>query len=105
MGLSDILAIALASLVTLVAAHIAVFWVVRSLYPPQVPVAPPVVVPVVVPQTLTQAPLIEQQNVTLPTYETALPVAAAVQEEPRRGPPPAVSTSIKREPGVDTPNA
>ena len=104
MGLSDILAIALASLVTLVAAHIAVFWVVRSLYPPQVAVPMPVA-PLVVPQTLTQAPLIEQQNVTLPTYETAVPVAPAVQEEPRRGPPPAVSTSIKREPGVDSTNA
>jgi hypothetical protein len=104
MGLSDILAIALASLVTLVAAHIAVFWVVRTLYPPQVPAAV-AVAPVVVPQTLTQAPLIEQQNVTLPTYETAVPVAPPVQEEPRRGPPPAVSTSIKRESGVDTPNA
>lgn len=103
MGLSDILAIALASLVTLVAAHIAVFWVVRTLYPLQVAVPTPV--PVVVPQTLTQAPLIEQQNVTLPTYETVVPVATAVQEEPRRGPPPAVSTSIKRESGVDTPNA
>lgn len=104
MGLSDILTIALASLVTLVAAHIAAFWVVRSLYPPQVPVAPPVA-PLVVPQTLTQPALIEQQNVTLPTYETAVPVAPAVQEEPRRGPPPAVATSIKRESGVDTPNA
>ena len=39
MDFKDILSIAIASLIVLVVAHFAVFWVVKTLYPPA-PVAP-----------------------------------------------------------------
>ncbi len=113
MELKDILAVSFATLVTLVIAHLAVFWVVRTLYPPaptliaQHVVEPkPVSTEPVKTVTFTEPPVVEQ-HVDLPTYETALPSKAPREEgEPRRGgPPPPESTSIQREPRVDVPNA
>ena len=84
MEFKDILSVALATLIVLVVSHFAVFWVVRTLYPP-VPQPMPVVAPVVLapvveePQTFTQPPIVEQ-HVTLPTYETSVPLEAARQE-------------------------
>ena len=111
MELKDILSVAFASLIVLVVAHLAVFWVVKTLYPP--PAAPvPVPVQVQVAQepvktvTFTEPPVTEQQNVTVPTYETPLPSQTPNQEgEPtRKGPPPAESTSIRGKSGVDVSN-
>jgi hypothetical protein len=113
MELKDILTVAFASLIVLVVAHLAVFWVVKTLYPPT---APPQVVPTQVVQiqepvktvTFTEPPIIEQQNVTIPTYETPLPSQTPNQEtEPpvRQGPPPAESTSIRGKSGVDVSNS
>jgi hypothetical protein len=70
MELKDILTISIATLIVLVVAHIAVFWVVRTLYPPSpvVPAAPVVSVPVA-PPVFTQPPVTEQQDVHIPTYQ------------------------------------
>ncbi len=107
MTLVDILSVAFASIVVLVVAHLTVFWVVRSLYPPmepavvQVVTAPSVVAPPVV---FTQPAVEPQQNVVIPTYETPIPAAPPSEEGERRGPPPPESTSIHRKPGVDSAN-
>lgn len=119
MDFSQIMSVATATLCVLVVSHLCVFWVVRTLYPPtqqvvvqQVPMIAPVqeipqaAVPVFTqPPVFTQAPSIEQQNVVLPTYQAAVPTEAPRTEEPRRGPPPAEATSIKRDPGVGAANA
>lgn len=96
MELKDILTVAFASIVVLIVVHIAVFWVVRTLYPPTLPVQ----------QIFTQPPVIHQepqQDVILPTYEAPVPIEAARQEEPeRKGPPPPESTSIHGSTRVDS---
>lgn len=112
MELKDLVSVAFASLIVLVVAHLAVFWVVKTLYPPPVPNPTPMPVQVPVVQepvktvTFTEPPVTEQQNVTVPTYETPLPSQAPNQEgEPtRKGPPPAESTSIRGKSGVDVSN-
>lgn len=106
MELKDILSVAIASLVVIVVSHIAAFWVIRTLYPPppipvQVPYTPP---PVPLP-TFTETPSIEQQNVTLPTYETPVFPKPISKEELRAGPPPAEATAIQRDPGLASSNA
>lgn len=107
MELTEILTIAFATLIVLVACHFAVFWVVRTLYPPppqmvHVPVSVPMPAPVPE-QTFAHPPPEQQQHVTLPTYEEAPrmevnnaqgggpPIPAGVQ-----GPPAA------RDPRLDT---
>ncbi len=111
MELKDILTVAFASLIVLVVAHLAVFWVVKTLYPPSAPTPTPThVVQTQEPVktvTFTEPPVIEQQNVTVPTYEAPVPSQTPNQEttEPvRKGPPPAESTSIRGKSGVDVPN-
>ena len=103
MELTDILTISVTALIMIVLTHIAVFWVVRTLYPP-----PPVPVRVAEPVktvTFTEPPVVEQ-HVDLPTYETPLPSKAPGQEGERKpGPPPPESTAIQREPRVDVSNA
>jgi hypothetical protein len=103
MDLQEILSVAIGTLIVVVLSHFAVFWVVRTLYPPQnqtvympAPVAPE-------PMPVFTPPAVTEQHVTLPTYETAVPAEAPREE--RKGPPPAENTSIRREPGVDVPNA
>ncbi len=106
MDLQEVLTVSVSALVTVVLAHLAVFWVVRTLYPPppkviQVPVPMPMAAPQVSPpQTYTPPAVIEQQqNVQLPTYSPSAPVEAPREE--RKGPPPPEDTSIRRKPGVD----
>ena len=108
MELQEVLTVSVSALVTVVLAHLAVFWVVRTLYPPppkviQVPVPMPMAAPQVpapIPQTYTPPAIPEQQqNVQLPTYSPAPPVEAPREE--RKGPPPPEDTSIRRKPGVD----
>ncbi len=101
----EILSIALASLVVLVVAHFAVYWVVKTLYPP-----PPTVVPAPVPApapavSFTEPPLTEQQDVRIPTYEAPVPAPGPSEEGKPRGPPPAEATSIRGKPGDAVPNA
>jgi hypothetical protein len=93
MDLSGILSIAFATLITLVVAHIAVFYVIRTLYPPSQPQPKPIHI---------QPPQETVSNVVVPTYEAPVPVEAPREEEQRKGPPPPVATSIKRESGVDS---
>jgi hypothetical protein len=84
MDLRDILSIAIASIIVLVVAHVAAFWVVRTLYPPVAPprvesqvfVAPPPAPPLV----FTQPPVEEQQAVNVPTYQAPIQLEAAREE-------------------------
>lgn len=103
MDVQQILSVAIGTLVTVVVAHLAVYWVVKTLYPP-----PPQVVMVPAPVAAPPAPVftpppVTEQHVDLPTYETRGAVAAPSPE--RKGPPPPEDTSIRGKPGVDTPNA
>ena len=107
MEVTQFLSLALSSLVVIVILHFVVFWVVKTMYPPQVvaPLPVPVMPP---PVAFTEPPPVKQDvdTVVLPTYEKASPVEAPREEEPRRaGPPPPEETSIRRKAGVDTPNA
>jgi hypothetical protein len=101
MELQEILSISIGTLVVIVIAHFAVFWVVRTLYPPQVVM---VQAPAQPQQVFTPAPVIPQadpvQNVTIPTYAPPVPVEAPREEGERRGPPPPEDTSIRGKPGV-----
>jgi hypothetical protein len=92
--------VALSTLIVVVLSHIAVFWVVRNMYPPSPPVVQMQIQPQ--PQPVFTPPPVLEQHVTLPTYEA--PVSAQAPSEKREGPPPAESTSIRRDPGVDMPN-
>ena len=94
MELQEILSVAIGTLVVLVIAHFAVFWVVRTLYPPMIisAVAPP---PVFTPPTEIS------HVVDIPTHAPPVPVETASKEGERKGPPPPEDTSIRRKPGVD----
>ena len=95
MNVTEIVATAVATLIVLVLAHLAVYWVVKTLYPPpaQVQVQPAEVKTV----TFVEPPKEEQdvQRVVLPTYEAPVPTEAPRETGERRGPPPAESTSIR----------
>ncbi len=110
MEVTQFLGLALSSLVVIVLLHFVVFWVVKTMYPPSAPAPLPIpVMPMPAapppPQVFTEPTPPKVDNVTLPTYETAAPVAAAGEDESRRGPPPPEETSIRRKAGVDAPNA
>lgn len=96
MELKDVLTISISALIVLVVAHLAVFFVVRTMYPP---IASPTPVPVPVVEqkpVFIQPPVVkeQEQHVVLPTYETSVPVEAPREEE-RKGPPAPESTSIR----------
>lgn len=94
MELKDILTVAIAALAILVVAHIAVFGVVRTLYPPT-PIPVSVLSPPPPPATFIEPPSIEQrQDVTVPTYETPVLPKPISKEELRAGPPPAEATAV-----------
>lgn len=96
MELKDVLTISISALIVLVVAHLAVFFVVRTMYPP-VPSTTPVPLPVVEQQPVFIQPSIvkeQEQHVVIPTYETPVPVEAPREEE-RKGPPAPESTSIR----------
>ena len=105
MDLQTILTIAIASLIVIVLAHFAVFWVLRTMYPPS-PVAS-VPVPVEIPETKTvHVSPVAIQHVDLPTYETPLPNetpreegATPIGDLQLQGPP------AQRDPRMDLPNA
>ena len=102
----ELVTIVLASIVAIVVAHIAAYFVIRTLYPPApAPAAAPAAAAPAA-AVFTQPSITEQQNVTLPTYEAPLPTEASREErEPeRRGPPPAESTSIRGDSRVDVSN-
>ena len=106
MELQEILSVAIGTLVVIVIAHFAVFWVVRTLYPPPVVMVQQTQP---MPQVFTPAPVIPQaepvQNVVIPTYAPPVPVEAPREEGERKGPPPPEDTSIRGKPGMDAPNA
>ena len=114
----SVLSVGLATLVLLVLTHLAVFWVVRTLYPPPpqvvyVPAPAPVekVNTVTLPVTsllATELPTFTQpavQEVNVPTYEASVPLEAPRQEggadfDPNGPIPPA-----KRDTGLAAPIA
>jgi hypothetical protein len=100
MELSDILTVAVASILVLVIAHLAVFYVVKTLYPPA-PMAPPAYVPLA-PAPAYTPPAEQVQHVSIPTVASPPPLDAPREEEPRRGPPPPEATSIHGNSGVDS---
>jgi hypothetical protein len=77
----EILSIAVATLVVLVLAHFAVYYVVRTLYPPAQPPTPaPAPAPAPAP-VFTQPPIVEQQqHVVIPTYEASMSVETTRKE-------------------------
>ena len=106
MELQEVLTLAIGTLVVVVLSHFAVYWAVKTLYPPppkviQVPV--PMAVAAPMPQQAYTPPPVTEQHVQLPTY--APPVSVEAPREERKGPPPAESTSIRGGSGVDGPNA
>lgn len=105
MELKDVLTISISAILVLVIAHLAVFFVVKTMYPPEQPkhveyIPPPT--PVV---TYTQPVVEQQQNVVIPTYEAPLSMETPSEKGPtRQGPPPAESTSIRGDSRVDIAN-
>ena len=113
----SVLSVGLATLVLLVLTHLAVFWVVRTLYPPPpqvvyVPAAPPPVPEthtVTVPVTsllATQPPAFTQaavQEVNVPTYEAPVSLEAAGQEGGANFDPNGPIAPAKRDTGVAAP--
>lgn len=109
MDVQSIVSIAIASLLVFVIAHFAVFWVVKTMYPPQPQTEEPEPKSVVTfspepPQVFTP-PTQDIQHVTVPTYEAPAPAEAPNKEGERRGPPPPESTSIRGESRVAAPNS
>lgn len=109
MELKDVLTISISALIVLVVAHLAVFFVVRTMYPPHpTPVSTPApIIPTSIPipeqqQVFIQPPVVkeQEQHVVIPTYETSVPVEAPREEE-RKGPPAPESTSIRGNSRVD----
>ena len=111
MEVTQFLSLALSSLVVIVILHFVVFWVVKTMYPPQAvaPLPVPITsVPAPDVPVFTEPPPVKQQDVdrvVIPTYEAPVSVETPSKEEPRRGPPPPEETSIRRKAGMDTPNA
>ncbi len=109
MELQEVLTLAIGTLIVVVLSHFAVYWAVKTMYPPppkviQVPVPMPVAAPPAAPQQQTYTPpAVTEQHVELPTYAPPVPVEAPREE--RKGPPPAESTSIRGKSGVDGANA
>lgn len=109
MDLRDILSVAVASLIVLVVAHLAVFWVIRTLYPPAHAVVLPSPVPAPTPTPVFTEPPTKQvtetsQAVNVPTYETPIQLEAAGAEgytDLSQLPGPAT----ERNPGLAPPNA
>jgi hypothetical protein len=107
MELQEVLTMAIATLLVVVLSHFAVYWTVKTLYPPppkiiQVPVPMPVAPPPPVEQAYIP-PAVTEQHVELPTYAT--PVSVEAPREERKGPPPPEDTSSRRKPGMDGANA
>ena len=100
----ELFSIALATLILIVLSHIAVYWVVRTLYPPIPPQPQPQPQPE--PQPIFTPPhKEEQQDVILPTYETAIS-SPPTHEEGKANPLADIrGEPIQRNSRVDTPNA
>lgn len=116
----SVLSVGIATLVLLILTHLAVFWVVRTLYPPPPQVvyvpapAPPapqthtVTVPVTsllateLP-TFTQ-PTVQEQSANVPTYEAPLSLEAARPEGGSNFDPNGPIAPAKRDTGVAAPN-
>ena len=81
---TDILSLALTSLAILIAIHLSVFWVVRTMFP--APVHAPVPVPVGVPAIPAAPVYVEppetKQEIHVPTYEPPVQMETPRKEVP-----------------------
>jgi hypothetical protein len=85
MNTTDILSLALTSLAVLVAIHLSVFWVVKTMFPPVAPL-PPAPAPVA-PAPAPVAPVYVQppetrQEIHVPTYEPPVQMETPRKEIP-----------------------
>jgi hypothetical protein len=80
MNLQEILSIAFATLLILVAAHFCVYYVIRTLYPPTPAPAPIPVQATPIAKTNFEVPRQVEQHVDIPTYETPVSLEAPRQE-------------------------
>ena len=113
MELQEVLTMAIGTLVVVVLSHFAVYWVVKTMYPPApkviqvpVPMAPMPVAQAPAPPPQQQAympPAVQEQHVQLPTYAPSVSVEAPREE--RKGPPPAEATSIRGGSGMGGANS
>ena len=102
----DILSIALTTLIVLVVAHFCVYYVVRTLYPPA-PAPVPVPAPQIV-KTNVDPPKVnslEQQHVSIPTYETPVSMDTTREEGSTNLENLLQDPSIQRDTRVDSPQS
>jgi len=80
---TDILSLALTSLAILIAIHLSVFWVVRTMFPVPVPVPAPAPAPVGVPAIPAYVePPETKQEIHVPTYEPPVQMETPRKEVP-----------------------
>lgn len=100
MDFKDILSVGLATLIVIVLIHLAVFWVVRTMYPPQ-PQPEPQPQP---PQVFTPPPVVEQaEHVDIPTYTPSVPMESSHKEGETNGLRDIRGPPVQRESGLDAP--
>lgn len=99
MDFKDILSVGLATLIVIVLVHLAVFWVVRTMYPPhQVQPQP------VQPQVFTPPPVVEQaEHVDIPTYTPNVPMESSHAEGETNGLRDIRGPPVQRDAGLDAP--
>jgi hypothetical protein len=111
MDLQNILSIAFATLLILVAAHFCVYYVIRTLYPPAVPMVPaptPAPVPAPVSKTNFEPPRevqVQEQHVNIPTYETPVSLDPPRQEGATNLENLLQDTPVQRDTRLDTPQS
>jgi len=87
MNTTDILSLALTSLAVLVAIHLSVFWVVKTMFPPVAPLPPAPAAAPVEPAPVPVAPVYVQppetrQEIHVPTYEPPVQMETPRKEIP-----------------------
>lgn len=85
MNTTDILSLALTSLAVLVAIHLSVFWVVKTMFPPVTPAPAPAPTPTPVPAPSVPVyvePTETRQEIHVPTYEPPVQMETPRKEVP-----------------------
>ena len=83
MNTTDILSLALTSLAVLVAIHLSVFWVVKTMFPPVTPAPAPAPAPTPAPSVPVYVePTETRQEIHVPTYEPPVQMETPRKEVP-----------------------
>lgn len=85
MNTTDILSLALTSLAVLVAIHLSVFWVVKTMFPPVAPAPAPAAPPAPAPAPSVPVyvePTETRQEIHVPTYEPPVQMETPRKEVP-----------------------